>query len=62
MNRSGVGTGIGVGVGIAATAVAGFGALLPVAIVARAEVFLSDEQAAHLIFPTVGLKKRELVL
>ncbi|MBC7690720.1 MAG: FMN-binding protein [Methylotenera sp.] len=40
----------------------GIGALVPVPHVARAEVFLSAEQAAQLIFPTVVMTRKEVVL
>jgi len=40
----------------------GAGVLSPVAIVARAEVYLSEEQVAHLIFPAIKLDRREIEL
>ena len=42
--------------------VVGLGALAPVAIVAHAEVYLSEDQAAHLIFPDLKLTRHELTL
>jgi Na+-translocating ferredoxin:NAD+ oxidoreductase RnfG subunit len=36
--------------------------LAPVAIVARAEVFLTDDQAVHVLFPHAALARREIEL
>jgi Na+-translocating ferredoxin:NAD+ oxidoreductase RnfG subunit len=38
------------------------GVIAPIAIVARADVYLSDEQAATLIFPGAKLARREITL
>lgn len=40
----------------------GIGSLIPVPIVARAEIYLSDEQAVQLIFPSEKLARKEITL